>query len=322
MRRARRAAELLLSFLFGFSCLAAPPKFEKVSDHCYYFQSKGETANVAAIVSDDGVLLINPSGEPDSAAALDAFKRLTSRPVRWVVNTDYRLARSGGAERFVEQGALVLGSRQINNLASGASDSGPGSAGAAQQEKKSAKAADSVSPSWLVFERQMRVFPGGVEVRIFALQHKAHTGGDVVVFVPAEKVLIVGDLFVAGRYPEIDIAPGDGSALGWLDGMKQAIDSVPLLKAAILQKTEVKPGEEKSLEESVTVISARGPRSNLQDMKDLLDAARKLRGEIAKAVSAGRDIESFLSSPAASPFRSFENLDSFARQLFDALSPK
>lgn len=321
MREARHVSALLLSLLLGLHCFAAVPKFEKVSEHCYYFQSQGESANVAAIVSDDGVLLVNPPGDPDTAA-LDAFKKLTTRPVRWVVSTDYRFARSRGAERFIEQGALALRSKQINDLVSTAPASEPAPAGASQQDKKSGKPADSASAARLVFGHQMRVFPGGVEVRIIAVQHKAHTGGDVVVFVPAEKVLIVGDLYVAGKYPEIDVAPGDGSALGWLDGMKQVIDAVPLLKAAIPQKTEVKPGEEKSLEESVTVISARGARSNLQEMKDLLDAAQKLRGEITKAVSGGRDIESFLSSPAASPFRSYENFDPFARQLFDALSQK
>jgi len=322
MKKSLGVSALLWSIFLCLHCFSATPKFEKVSDHCYYFQSRGETANVAAIVSEDGVLLVNPPGGPDPAAALEALKKLTTRPVRWLINTDYRLARSGGAERFIEQGALVLASKQISDLASSVAGGEPVPALVSQQEKKSPKPADSGSPTRLVFERQMRLFPGGVEVRVFALQHKAHTGGDVVVFVPGEKLLILGDLYVAGKYPDIDITPGAGNALGWLDGMKQVIDAVPLLKAAIPQKTEVKPGEEKTLEESVTVISARGQRSNLQEMKDLLDAAQKLRSEIAKAVSGGRDIESFLTSPTASPFRSYENFDSFARQLFDALSKK
>ncbi len=310
---------LALSLVAGSVSFAAAPKFEKISDHCYYFQSKGETANVAAVVSDDGVLLIDPPGGPGPNAALDALQRLTTRPVRWVMNTDYHLARS--ADRFTDQGALLLGSRQIFELAS-ASTAKPAEPPDAAQQKKDAKPPDSNSPTRLVFERQMRLFPGGVEVRIFAVQPRALTGGDVVAFVPAEKVLFVGDLFVAGRYPEIDAGPGNGSALGWLDAMKQVVDAVPLLKAAIPSKIEVKPGEEKTLEESVTVISARGPRSNLQDMKDMLDAARKLRGETAKAISAGHTIESFLASPALAPFRAYENLDPFARQLFEELSTK
>ena len=315
MKKALCSLALVLSFLLNPYCFAAIHRFEKISDHCYFFESKGETPNVAAIVSDDGVLLVDPPGDPDPASALDALKKLTSRPVRWVVSTDYRFACSGGAARFLDQGAVVLWSGQLVSLVSAEAADG------SEPENKSGKAC--LSTPRLVFDRQMRVFPGGVEVRIIAVQHRAHTGGDVMAFVPAEKVLIVGELYAAGKYPEIDINPGDGSALGWLDAMKQAIDAVPLLKSAIPQKTEIKPGEEeKSLEEMVTVISARGPKSNLQEMKDLLEAARKLRGEIAKVVSSGRDMDSFLSSSAAAPFRIYENFDTFARQLFDALSNK
>ncbi|HYK89985.1 MAG TPA: hypothetical protein VE398_14510 [Acidobacteriota bacterium] len=303
--------------LLGF---AAVPRFEKVSDHCYYFQSKEETANVVAVVSDEGVLLVNPPADSEHSA-LDAIRRLSTRPVRWVINTDYRLARSGGTDRFVEQGALLLGSRQIFELTETARASV--SAGVEQPDRK---IAGSDSTVHLMFQHQMRLFPGGTEVRVLAVQHKACTGGDVVVFVPSEKVLIVGNLFVEGRYPDIDSTPGGGSALGWLDAMKEVIDAVPLLKAAIPPKippkAEVKPGEEKSLEESIIVISAHGPQANLQDMKDLLDAAHKLRGETAKAVSAGRELDSFLTSPALEPFRSYEGFVPFVRQLFDELPKK
>ena len=314
MKRASGIPACALSLLIGVQCHAAAPRFEKVSDHCYFFESKGEAANAAAVVSDDGVLLVNPPGEADPSAALEALRKLTTRPVRWIVHTDYRFKRSGGARRFVEQGALVLGSRQLDILASEAP---------AAPDANTAKAPDSAAPTRLVFKHQMRVYPGGVEVRMIALHTKALTGGDVIVFVPSEKVLMVGNLYVAGRFPDIDVTPGGGSVLGWLDGMKQAIDAVPLLKAAIPLKTEIKPGEEeKSLEETVAVLPARGPKSNLQEMKDLLEAAHKLRAEIAKQVTAGRDSDTFLASPAAEPFRSFENLDGFVRQLFDALSQK
>jgi hypothetical protein len=107
--------------------------------------------------------------------------------------------------------------------------------------------------------------------------------------------------------------------------MKQVIDAVPLLKPAIPQKTEPKEGkegEEKSLEESITVLSAYGPPSNLQEMKNLLEMSQKLRGEIARAVRAGRDVEATLTSPALYPYRTYEKLDPFARQLFEELSAK
>jgi glyoxylase-like metal-dependent hydrolase (beta-lactamase superfamily II) len=327
MKTSKPVSWLLLGFLPCSSGIAATPRFEKVSDHCYFLQSGAETANVAAVVTDDGMLLIDPPANPGpAAAALEALKRLPSRPVRWIVHTDYSLGPSGGAERFTQQGALVLGSRREFQLASAGEGVPAPAAGTAEVEKSRANSVDSradrASSARLSFDRQMHLFPGGVEIRILAVQYKAHTGGDVVLYIPAEKVLIVGNLYVAGRYPEIDVTPGDGSAMGWLDGMKQVIDAVPLLKQAIPQKTETKRGEEKTLEESITVLSAYGGPSNLQEMKDLLEATQKLRGEVARAVRAGRDVDTLLTAPALYPFRNYEKLDPFVRLLFEELARK
>jgi hypothetical protein len=136
------------------------------------------------------------------------------------------------------------------------------------------------------------------------------------VFLPAEKVLIVGRLYEAARYPDIDTA-AEGSAVGWIQGIKQVIDAVPILKAAIPQaRPESKLEKDKKPEEFVRIISSRGEASNLQNMKDLLESSQKLRSDISRAIRLGRSCETFLASPASDPFRSYANLDSFAAQLF------
>ncbi len=323
MSKSSRLASLLLCLALSCLGFAAAPRFEKVSEHCHFFQSKADCCNVAAVVTDDGVLVVDPPAEPDTSGAMDALARLTRGVVRWVIDTDYRFARSGGARRFSDQGARVLGSGRLFELALAPAGTDSRPADAAREEKTEAKPEGSRETglrTYAAFDRQMRLFPGGVEVRLLGVPTRARTRGDVVVLLPTEKVLIVGDLYVAGRFPEIDAEAGEGSAQGWLEGMKQVLEAVPLLKAAIPQKVEVKPGEEKTLEESVTVLSARGPRSNLQEMKDLVEVAQKLRTEVARAARGGRDADAFLASPAAAQFRTYENLESFTRRLFDGLS--
>jgi hypothetical protein len=141
----------------------------------------------------------------------------------------------------------------------------------------------------------------------------------------AEAIRKAADAYTRTRLTPtiIDQTGGEGSALGWIDGLKQAIDTVPLLKSA-MPPPKPDPGkpppEEKTLEELVTVIPGRGQRSNLQGMKDLLEAALKLRSELARAIGAGRSCESILSSSALGPVRSLGNFESFAAQLFDDLA--
>jgi glyoxylase-like metal-dependent hydrolase (beta-lactamase superfamily II) len=302
---------IALVFAIGWSrgAFGAAPHFIKVSDHCYYLQLKESGENVAVVVTEDGVLMVDPPPEPDLTLAMDALKSVTSKTVRWTVFTEPRFSQNAGSSFFAERGSMLLASAKLRALsASGA-------------EPRNAASPGAPSSSWFIFEHQMRLFPSNLEIRIIAVQPKARTGGDVVVFVPSEKVLFVGGLFEAARYPDIDIL-WEGSAVGWIDGMKQVIDSVPILKSAIPQaKSDPKLEQDKAVEEGISVISVRGEASNLQNMKDLLESAKKLRNDISKAIKAGRTCDNFLTSPASDPYRSYANFAPFATQLFAEAGP-
>ncbi len=303
-------------------CLGAPLRFEKLSDHCYYLPLK-EQENFAAVITNEGILAINPPAEPDLTSALDALKRLSPKPVRWVAFTDIRYLQNAGTRYFAEHGAVLIASEKSRDfsLKSGEIDA---------QKSTDIRTAF----PWFYFGRQMHLFPSNLEIRIFAVQGKARSGSDIVVFVPAEKVLFTGALFDPAYYPDIDTELG-GDALGWIEGMKQVIAAVPVLKPAIPPKVAIPPKSqakpqaktapknepEKTLEESVIIVSAQDGVSNLQNMKDLLEAAQKLRDELARRVKTGRVCEDFLLSGNADPYRGFGNLEAFVGQLCGALNP-
>jgi hypothetical protein len=308
MRRTIIASMLLLVVWCSEGSFGAAPRFIKVSDHCYYLQLKESGENVAAVVTDDGILMVNPPQEPDLSIAMEALATMTSKSVRWIVFTEPGFSLTACARVFADRNALLLTGARLQALwpPENAPQNGNGAA--------------APSPSRLIFDGQIHLFPSNVEVRIIALQHKARTGGDVAVFVPAEKVLFMGGLYEAARYPDVDKAAG-GSPVDWIDGMKQVMDSVPVLKSAIpAAKPASKSEPEKTLEEGITVISARGEVSNLQNMKDLLESCKKLRTDIARAVKAGRTLNSYLASSASDPYRSYGNFEAYAAQLFEALS--
>jgi glyoxylase-like metal-dependent hydrolase (beta-lactamase superfamily II) len=317
MKKAGCVTILLWSLLAAFALQAAPLRFEKVSDHVYYLQPGPDAANVTAVSAEGGILLVNPPADPGLPPVLEALKRVANRPVRWVVNTDYLLERSGGGAILQGQGAALIASSDLRRLASALPE----------QMGKDAVAEEARTDAGprISFTRQMHLFPDNLEIRIIAVQHQAETAGDVVVFVPSERVLITGQLFVSGMFPEIDQAGGEGSALGWIDGLKQTIDAVPLLKSAMPQPKpdpNKPPPEEKTLAEQVTVIPGRGQRSDLREMKDLLEAALRLRNELARAIGSGRSREGAVSSSALGAVRSLGNFESFATRLFDELAAK
>jgi len=294
----------------GFSSTAALSRFEKVTERFYYLKSGEGAANVGALVTEDGVLLVDTPSAKDVPVSLEALKRLTPRPVRWVISTHEHEDHTGGNSYFLEHNAAVIGSRRPLR---------PGEAETANDKGSPRK-----SPLF-AFGREMRLFPGGIEVRVMAVEHPAHTAADVIVLIPSERVLQIGDLFMAGSYPEIDMV-GGGSPLGWFDAMKRVIEAVPLAKPAIPQPkpgTSAAPEEEKTLEELVAVIPGHGPASNLREVKDLLESAQRLRNETARAISLKRTRDAFLTSVSLTPsFSARKNLDLFAAQLYEVLSHK
>ena len=211
---------------------------------------------------------------------------------------------------------------RLQALAESTADPGPENPEALNGRiNQTVPAADSSLFRWLIFDHEMKLFPSDLEIQILALQHKARTGGDVVVYVPSEKVLFAGDLYESARYPDIDTA-SEGSPLEWINGVEQVIDSIPVLKSAIpSEDSESEKDENRTLEENISVVSGRGEVSNLQNMKDLLEACQKLQRYVKRSVNSGRSCDRFLTLAATGPYYSYGNLPHYVSQLFDALEP-
>ena len=290
--------------------------FRKISDHFFYLESKTETANTGALITAEGVLLIDPPTEAEILVMLASLKTITSRPVRWIVFTDYEQARNGGTAGLLKQGAAFIASKELDRLMTASSVADPARAASFALTRP--------NPRFL-FGRQMHLFPAGIEVRIMAVNGKARTAGDVFVFLPAEKVLYVGKFFTPGSFPQIDGIPGEGTAPGWIDGLKQVVESVPLLKSAMPQPKPdptIPREPEKSLEETIAVVAAHGAPATLMQLKSLLAAAQKLRADGAKAIAAGRSQEEFVKSISPEVISEFANAEAFAAQLYIDLARK
>ena len=316
MREAALRIFVSAVLLLAANMAAGAAGFHKVSDHFYYLESKTGGSNTCAVVTQEGVVLIDPPSEPEMTAMLNALKAVTSHPVRWVISTDYQQERSCGAATLMKLGAAIIGSKELDRLAAAAPVAAPAQVPAIPQALP--------NPRFL-FTQLLHLFPSGIEVRILAVKAKARTAGDVVVFLPAEKVLEVGDFITIGSFPTIDSGPGEGSAAGWVDALKQVVEFVPLLKSAMPQakpEAGAQPEPEKTLEEMVTVVPGHGVPGNLQQVKALLAVSQKLRAEATRAVDGGRTREEFVKSLSPDVFGAYGNLEAFAGQLFDEISKK
>jgi cyclase len=183
-------------------------------------------SNAAIILLDDSVLVVDTHSKPSAARALIAqIKTLTDKPVKYVVNTHFHWDHYYGNEAYenawpggiaiissqatreaIERQGLPLLKRQILAVPKQIEALKADLAKATDARKKAEiegnlrqaesyldeiKAMQVTLPT-LTFERSLIIYQKSRTVEIRWLG-RAHTDGDVVVYLPQDKVIVTGD---------------------------------------------------------------------------------------------------------------------------------
>ena len=179
-----------------------PLTIEKVKDDLYNIVGNG--GNVAALVTNEGVILVDDKFEEDYDAITQQLKSVTTQQVKYVFNTHYHSDHSGGNTRFLAVAEIISHKNSRANIVG----------------NKQSNAAPNMRPARIVFSDETSLFLGGKEVRARYFG-RGHTNGDIVVYFPAQRVIHTGDL-VAGLTPLIDYN-GGGSIVEWSKTMDAAV---------------------------------------------------------------------------------------------------
>ena len=244
-------SRLLLSLLLLLpaTCLAAGVPSEDlfdikpVTDGVYAAIAKPAykvNCNAAIIVLGDSVLVVDTHSKPSAARALiEQIKKLTPKPVKYVVNTHFHWDHYQGNEAYPSSwpaGVEIISSeatrqniqrlgiprikneivtmpREISNLKTDLEKASTSEQKAAIQENlRQAEAYFAelklmqVTLPTMTFDRSLILHRGSRTVEILWLG-RAHTDGDVFVFLPNEKFIATGDAlhgwtpFMGDSYP-------------------------------------------------------------------------------------------------------------------------
>ena len=199
--RAVASASFLSLAWFAYT-QTQPPQLtiNKVKDGL--FEIEGDGGNVAVLVTNEGVILVDDKFEQDHDAIVANVKSVTSQPIKYIVTTHHHSDHSGGNGKFISTAQIVSTANARINIV----------------EHKQSNAQANMVPAQLVFTQEMSIFLGGQEVRAKYVG-RSHTNGDAIVYFPSLRTLHTGDL-MAGTSPLIDY-PGGGSLAEWaktLDG--------------------------------------------------------------------------------------------------------
>jgi cyclase len=206
--------------------------------------------NSIAIVTDNDVVIFDATLLPATATTLlNELRAITSNPVRIVVNSHWHPDHTGGNEIFaaafpdleivssIKTRQLMEGTAKVyvktlefelaqtnqeinEELRSGKSSDGKTLADNERQNLRTQMAmedrflkefkAEHILLPTVTFDDNLTLYHGGREIQLVALP--GHTAGDIALYLPAEKILLTGDLlaypvpFCADSHPSAWIA--------------------------------------------------------------------------------------------------------------------
>lgn len=160
----------------------------------YYFgdETQQKSANCTWIVFKDYVLAIDANYPWGAEEIIQEIKKTTDKPIKFVFNTHYHHDHSFGNANFVDAGAVVVSTAttadEMHTLGQYEWDHG--------YSPRDMKNYRREYPT-LLFNDTL-VFDDSIHRVELIKMGPAHTAGDGVAFLPKEKILITGDLFVIG----------------------------------------------------------------------------------------------------------------------------
>ena len=261
---------------------------EKLSDSVYMLVGAG--GNLGLSVGDDAVFLVDDQFAPLTPKIEAAIAKLTSKPVKFVLNTHWHGDHTGGNENLGKAGALIVAHENVRKRMSVENfieflgmKTQPDPRGALPV---------------VTFTTDVTFHLNGDE--IFA-QHvpNAHTDGDAVVYFRKSDVVHMGDVMFNKLYPFIDTSSG-----GSVEGVIAAVDRV---LPSVGERTRVIPGH--------------GPLANRADLQAYRDMLVKVSGRIRDQLRAKKTLEQVQASKPTAEFdptwgKGFLNPDKFVEMLY------
>jgi len=239
------------------------PRITKLADRVYAYEQidptkRTITANNLIVVTTDGVLVADGQGTTDNVARLVRdIATLTPQPIRYVVIGSEHGDHTGGDAAFPAGVTFVAHPFSRANLERQA---------AAPDRRPNAPRI--VVPTETVSDRRVLTL-GGTEIQILFLG-RAHTGGDLEVYLPRERILYMSEVFSNRVFPSM----ANGYPSEWIATLRRAeLLPVDVFVPAhgFVDSPTVLREEEQNYRRALEQIVAEGTR--LYDARVPLDSA-------------------------------------------------
>ena len=262
---------------------AAPLEVIQLRDNFYAIVGAGAT--IALQIGPDGVVVVDTGSGERSADVLAEIKKITPRPIRYIINTSAHRDHVGGNDDLSKAGQSVIPTGGLNEIGA-AGGRAPIMAEEHVQASMTAPTGEqapfpvgawpTVTYSSDLMETQKDLYFNG-EAIVTTYQPSASSDGDSVVFFRKSDVVVAGEVYAPARFPRIDLDKG-GSVQGVIDALNRIIaitvPPIPLIWQ----------------EGGTLVVGARGVIGNEADVVDYRDMVTIVRDRIQDLIKKGQTL--------------------------------
>ena len=261
---------VLLSFLALGHKAFAEGGLTKIADNVYaYVDIKGSSpansfgANAGIIIGKDGIVVIDTLISAKGAKRfIDDIRKISDKPIKYVVNTHYHLDHAFGNAEFEKLGAIIISHvNDDQNLRKNGEAALKGSKefGLSESDMEGTVMA---YPA-LTFNDRMGLDWGDQKIELIYAGN-SHTNGSIIVYLPDKKIVFAGDILFTGYHPFI----AEGDIKSWL----KVLDYIMKMDAA-------------------AIIPGHGPISSKKDVTDMKNYLIVFDKNAKKLSAKSNDVE-------------------------------
>lgn len=245
-------------------------KTTKIADDFYTLEGSG--GMIGILIGPDGVFMVDAQYAQFTDKIVAAIKKVTTSPIKYMVNTHVHGDHTGGNENLGKMGVTIFSREQLRYRLA---NPNPGANGAPGTP------APAAALPVVTYDQKVTLRMNGEVIELIPIRN-AHTDGDTLVHFVNHDILMTGDYFRSLGYPNIDRANG-GSLNGMLEGLAQTI-------ALAGPNTKIIPGHGATVD-----------RNGVIAHRDIMLA---LRDKVASLVKAGRTLEQVTAAKLTAEFDS------------------
>lgn len=242
----------------------------KIADNVYsYVDVKGATpqnsygANAGIIIGRDGIVVIDTLiSAKEAQRFINDIRKISDKPIKYVINTHYHLDHTFGNSEFVKLGAIIISHVNDDRSLRKSGESALQNAkmyGLSESDMEGTK----IAYPQISFNNKLEIDLGDRKIELI-YPGPSHTSGSILVYLPDNKILFAGDALFTDYHPYI----ADGDIKSWVKVL------------GYIMKMDV-----------TTIIPGHGPVSTKKDITDMKKYLIAFDKNAKKLSAKSKDVE-------------------------------